>query len=104
MIDKDRLLKPRLAESDYEIPDVGTVRVRVLSWEECSGLQAWTEAKGKTAAVAYRRILSLALVDPVLTEEEAGELMAAATGGEIEDLVRHIVVASGLTEGAQKSP
>jgi hypothetical protein len=103
VIDKDRLLKPRLAEQDYDIPDVGTVRIRLLSWDECAEITRWTE-KGREARDVYRRALALALVDPPLSEDEVDEWLRAAPGGEIENLARHVLVASGLTEGAQKSP
>lgn len=102
MIDKERLLKSRLAEDDYDIPGVGTVRFRVLSWAECAQFQALTD-KGKDSADVYRRILTLALVDPVLSEDEVAEWMGSATGGEIENLVRMVITRSGLVEGAQKS-
>lgn len=102
MIDKELLLKSRLAEEDYDIPGVGTIRIRLLSWKECEEQQAWTN-KGKPLADVYSRILHMALVDPVLTQDEARELLAGAPGGEIEELVSHIVKSSGLVEGAQKS-
>lgn len=102
MIDKELLLKPRLAEEDYDIPGVGTVRVRALSWEECSEFQRWTQ-DGKPTREVYARVLHRSLVDPAISEEEAGTLLGSANGGEIEALVAHIVKASGLVEGAQKS-
>jgi hypothetical protein len=102
VIDKDRLLKPRLAESDYDIPDVGTVRIRRLAWDECAEITAWTE-KGRDSKAVYRRVLALALVDPVLSEDEVAEWMRGAPAGEIEDLARHVLTASGMQEGAQKS-
>lgn len=102
MIDKELLLKPRLAEDDYEIPGVGTVRVRSLSWDECAGFKTYTE-KGKPLRDVYARILHKAMIDPQLTVDEALQWLAGAAGGEIEDLVRHINTSSGLVEGAQKS-
>lgn len=102
MIDKELLLKSRLAEEDYDIPGVGTVRVRALSWEECEEFQRWTQT-GKPQGEVYTRVLHKAFVDPALTVEEAGQLLTSATGGEIEALVARVVKASGLVEGAQKS-
>lgn len=102
MIEKELLLKARLFEEDYDIEGLGTVRVRPLAWAECIEFQEWTTS-GRPAADVYRRVLSRGLVDPAITEAEAGELLEAATGGEIEALVSHIIRLSGLVEGAQKS-
>lgn len=102
MIDKELLLKARLVEEDYDIPGVGTVRVRVLSWEECAEFEKWSKA-GRDGTDVYKRILALAMVAPALTEDEVGEWMRNASGGEIEQLARHIIARSGLVEGAQKS-
>lgn len=102
MIDKELLLKARLFEEDYDIPGVGKVRVRALAWEECEEFQRWSQT-GKPQAEVYTRVLHKAMVDPSLTVEEAATWLGSATGGEIEALVAHIVKASGLVEGAQKS-
>lgn len=98
MIDRDRLLKPRLPEEDYDIEGVGTIRIRQLSWRECVELQGTGDAKKVTA-----KVLSLALVDPVLSPEDVEVWMEAAPGGEIEALSRRITMWSGLREDAQKS-
>lgn len=102
MIDKELLLKPRLAEQDYEIEGVGTIRIRILSWDEVIEFKDWTSG-GQSADDVYSQILHKALVDPELTQEEARLWLQNAPGGEIEDLVQQIVRASGLFEGAQKS-
>jgi hypothetical protein len=103
VLDKDLLLKPRLEEEDYDISDVGTVRIRRLSWFECRELQKIAADDNRDNRDLYGRALALALVDPQLTEDEVGEWMCSATLGEIEDLARHIIRISGLFEGAQKS-
>ena len=102
MIEKELLLKARLFEEDYDIDGLGTVRIRPLAWAECIEFQQWT-TDGRPAAEVYRRVLSRGLVDPAITEDEAGQLLGAATGGEIEALVTRIITRSGLVEGAQKS-
>ncbi len=100
MLDKELLLKPRLEEEDYDIDGVGTVRIRRLSWYECGDIQKMSAADPRDV---YRRVLALAMVDPPISEDEAGEWMCSAPVGEIETLARHILAVSGLTEGAQKS-
>jgi hypothetical protein len=102
VIDKELLLKARLFEEDYEIPGLGTIRIRALSWDECAEFQRWSQ-QGKPTAEVYTRVLHRALVDPTLSEDEAATLLENATGGEIEALVARVIKASGLIEGAQKS-
>lgn len=103
-MDKDKLLAPRadtssgLPEDTVSIPDVGEVRVRGLSRIEAMHVQA---ARGEEAT--ERRILALGLVDPSLTEAEAGQWMKAAVAGEIEPVSRRIAELSGMVEDAPKS-
>lgn len=94
MIEKELLLKPRLAEEDYDIAGVGPVRLRSLSWEECSEFQQLT-GEGLAGEV-YAKALAAALVDPAITVEEAATLLGNAPGGEVEALVNHIFKLSGL--------
>lgn len=97
MIDKAKLLKSRLAETTVDIPGIGTVRVRGLSRAEALAAQ---NLKG--AAAIERRMLALALVDPVMTEAEVGEWQAAAPAGELEPVTDKIQELSGMTQGAAK--
>lgn len=96
-VDKDLLFKPRLPESDVEIPGVGTVRVRGLSRIEAIHVQ---EAKGTEAT--ERRILALGMVDPALTEAEAGQWQRASAAGEIETVTARIAELSGMAPESPK--
>lgn len=98
-MDKADLLRRRLPEREVELPGVGTVRVRGLTRAEALEVQ---KRQGDVAAME-RLILSLGLVDPVLTEDEVGEWYAAAPAGELEPVSQAIVDLSGLGEGATKS-
>jgi hypothetical protein len=96
-VDKDLLLKPRLPEADVEVPGIGVVRVRGLNRAEAMQVQA---AKGTEAT--ERVILALGMVDPPLTEAEAGRWQRNAPAGEIEPVSRRIAELSGLFDGADK--
>lgn len=102
-MDKDKLIAPRtdtpsgLPEDDVNIPDVGTVRVRGLSRAEVFEVQ---QVKGRDAH--ERRILTLGLIDPVLTDNEIRQWQANSPAGEIEPVTNKIRDLSGLGDGADK--
>lgn len=96
-MDKELLFKPRLPEADVDVPGIGMVRVRGLNRAEAMQVQS---AKGTEAT--ERVILALGMVDPQLTEAEAGRWQKAAPAGEIEPVSRRIAELSGMVEGAEK--
>jgi hypothetical protein len=96
-MDKEALFAPRLPEDDVEVPGVGTVRVRGLSRAEAMHVQA---ANGPEAT--ERRILALGMVDPPLTEAEAGRWQKASPAGELEPVTDRIAELSGMKPGADK--
>lgn len=97
-MDKSKLFKLRLGEEDVEVPNVGTVRVRSLSRAEC------LEFQGKETQVAEleRKMLALAMVDPVLTEDEVGEWQKASSAGELTKVLMVVVRISGMDDSALK--
>ena len=97
-VDKSALLAPRLGEGEHEIPGVGTVRIRGLSRAEVLELRQIGEV-----AAWDRRLCSLALVEPRLTEDEVGAWQASAGPREIEDLTGAVLRLSGMADGADKS-
>jgi hypothetical protein len=106
-VDKDLLLKPRLAEADVEIPDVGTVRVRALSRAEVLLVRKATDnadsIDGPRALVLERKMLATALLDPVLSESEVGEWQKVSAAGELEVVSRRIQELSGMLEDSAKA-
>lgn len=96
-MDKDLLFKPRVPEDDVEIPGVGTVRVRGLTRAEAVMV---SETKG--AAATERKTLALGLVDPVLTEAEAGQWQKASTAGELQKVSLRIAELSGMMPDSAK--
>jgi len=96
-MDKELLLKPRLPEADVEVPGIGTVRVRGLNRVEALHVQS---ADGPEPM--ERRLLSLGMVDPTLSESEAGRWMKGSPAGEIEPVTTKIAELSGMYQGADK--
>lgn len=97
-VDRELLLKPRLPEDDVDVPGIGTVRVRGLNRVEVMTMQAVTAIEDRE-----RKMLAAGMVDPKLTESEAGKWQKASPGGEIEPVSTRIAELSGLVEGADKS-
>lgn len=98
MIDRDALLKSRLAERVVDIPDVGQLRIRSLSGEEVATIP---EFKDKTKA-GEEYVLSRAVVDPPLTVADVRAWRAGAPHGEISAVLTEIFELSGLGEEALK--
>ncbi len=96
-MDKELLFKPRLPEADVDVPGVGTVRVRGLSRAEAMHVQ---DVKGTEAR--ERRLVSLGMVDPELTEAEVGKWQKASKASELEPVTEKITELSGLLESSAK--
>lgn len=91
-IDKEALLQKRLGEEDVEIPGVGSVRVRALSRKEAVSIRG----VGMEPEVLERKMLALALVEPVLTETEIEQWQESSDVGEIGNIVDRIIEISGM--------
>jgi hypothetical protein len=113
-MDREKLLAPRadtpsgLPEDQVEVPGVGTVRVRGLSRDEVVGIRKATDndpatVDGKRALVLERKMIALAMIDPELSEADAGQWQRIAPAGELEPVTDKIQELSGLAEGATKS-
>lgn len=102
---KDRLIKPRLPERDVHLEGVGTLRVRGLSHNEVLMIRKATDDKpdGPRVLQLERKMLALALVDPVMTEAEVGQWQQAAPAGELDQVSRVVQELSGLLDNQPKS-
>ncbi|WP_422733997.1 hypothetical protein ACN26Y_29860 [Micromonospora sp. WMMD558] len=97
-VDKDALFRPRCPEDNVELPGVGTVRVRGLTRAEVVQI-----AKGANDGKDMEPLsLSLAMVDPQLTEDEVRQWIGVAGFGEIETLNQRINELSGIAGRADK--
>ena len=96
-MDKAALFAPRLPQSDVEIPGVGTVTVRGLSRVEAMLVQ-----KAEDPETRERKILAFGMVDPQITEHEAGKWQQASAAAELEQVTTVIANLSGLNPDAPK--
>src|SRR5690349_14814183 len=95
---KADLLKGRSEGNRREVtlPSGASVVVRGLTRQEALGV----DGEEMDALELERRMLSCALVDPVMTEDEVGEWQAVASAGELGPLVDAILDLSGMTTEA----
>jgi len=86
-----------MPEDDVEVPGMGAVRVRGLSRLEAIGMQV---AHG-TAAIE-RRTIALAMIDPVMTEDEVGRWQRVSVAGELQGVADKIQALSGMADDSAK--
>lgn len=98
---KARLLKQRLPEDTLVIDGIGEIRVRGLSRGEVFAAQK-TTAKGDVDAME-RRVMSIGMVDPPMTEDEVKQWQTSSPAGEMEAVSTKINELSGLTKTAEKA-
>jgi predicted transcriptional regulator len=98
-MDKALLKKARLAEEDVDLPGVGVIRVRALSRAEALRV---TDTEMPVTRME-QLLLSMAMVDPEMSEQDVAEWQSAASAGELEPVTEVIKRLSGLAEKAAKS-
>lgn len=91
-VDKAALLTKRFGVEDIEVPGVGTVQIRSLTRAEALSVQG-VEMDVESLE---QKLISMAMVDPQLTEAEVKEWQGLATAGEIQVIVEAVVRTSGL--------
>lgn len=104
-MDKDLLLKPRIAEEDVEIPGVGAVRVRALTRAEVMSMRksvADEDPDGPRALAIERKMLAQAMVDPAMSEDDVAAWQSASPAGELDRVVAAVQRMSGMDDGAAK--
>lgn len=99
----EALTTQSLNEEDLPLSS-GLVRVRGLSRGEVFMMRKSQQDGGlKDEGAWERRMVSLALLQPKLTEEQVGAWQQGPAGGDLETLTEKIQELSGLGEGADKS-
>lgn len=98
-VDKALLFQARLPEAEVPLDGLGTVRVRGLSRAEVLEL---AKVDRVTPGATERWTLALALLDPVMTEDEVGEWQRASRAGEMQPVVDKVNELSALDKGQQK--
>jgi len=97
-MDKDLLFKPRLPEDSVVLPGVGTIRVRGLN-----RVEALTVEKITDIAARERRIVSLGMVDPQMSEADVLTWAQAAPADELEQVALKIADLSGILPDSAKA-
>lgn len=93
-MDKELLFKQRLNEITLDVDGIGTIRIRALTRREA------LDFKGEHDAGELEvKMLSLALVDPVLTEDEVRRWQDVAPVGELQVIVDQVIELSGMVKG-----
>ncbi len=92
--------RSKVNEEDYELAEVGWIRIRGISRGEFLIAQ---KRFPDDMAAQERYILSRAVIVPTVTETIAGEWQEASGIQEINALALKINEMSGLTKGADKS-
>lgn len=100
MIDKDALTARRDASTEeVELPTLGgSVRVRGLTRAEALRVTG----KEMDAAVAERKLLAMAMTDPVMSEDDVRQWQRVAPAGELQPVEAAIRRLSGLGSTAVK--
>lgn len=98
-MDKAKLLAGRRETAEVEVEGVGTFTVRALSRAEVLAFKR----DGMTLAEVEALMLSMALVDPELTVNEATTWQQNATATEVGAVVDVITKLSGLEVRADKA-
>lgn len=98
-VSKTDLLKKRFGEEEVEVPGVGKVRVRGLT----RGQALKIEGKEMQVAEMERFLISTAMVEPSLTEDEVEQWQNNTLAGELQGVVEAIVRLSGMEQAAGKA-
>lgn len=95
---KAGLLARRLGDGEHEVPGVGVLKIRGLSRAEVLEVQKLTDI-----AQSDRRMISLAVVEPKLTEADVKVWQENSGASEIEDLTKAVAALSGLAGESAKA-
>lgn len=91
-MDKELLFKSRVQERDVDVDGVGTVRVRALTRGEAMSFRGVHDDPLELEV----RMLAVALVDPVLTEDEVRRWQDGSPAGELQAVVDVVIELSGM--------
>jgi hypothetical protein len=97
-VNKADLLAKSFGVTEVEIDGVGTVVVRPLTRAEALSV----EGVDWRADALERRLLSMAMVEPALTEDEVAEWQSNSPAGQMQPVVAAIVRISGMEEISAK--
>lgn len=98
MLSKEALVNQKFGVEDVELPGLGTVRVRALTRSEA------LEVRGKELPVEEmeRYLISRAMVEPKMTEDDVKAWQDVAPAGQLEPITQAITRLSGMEKTASK--
>lgn len=102
MLTKEQLLATTTATGKpvpFTIPDVGVVMIRPLTRKEAMILRSQGE---KDVMIMEQIILSLAMVEPSMSEEDVAQWQSVCVAGLLEPLMAEIIHISGMTATLDK--
>jgi hypothetical protein len=96
---KSALLAPRADGSEELVLDIGTVRIRPLTRSQAQAVAG----KNFDSAVAERKLIAMAMVEPEMNEADVRQWQKVAPAGEIQRVFDHVVRVSGMESSATKA-
>ena len=97
-VSKADLMKRRFGVEEVEIPDLGTVKIRPLSRAEALEL----EGKPMEPVEQDRKLLTIGVMDPKLTEDEWAEVQSNTPAGLMQPVAKAIARLSGMEQTTAK--
>lgn len=97
-LSKADLLAERLPSEPFTIAGLGCVRIRPLSRLEALEIYGVEMPKMDLE----RRVLALAMVDPVMTQDDVRKWQRACPAGELQPLIKRVLSISGMEDGSPK--
>lgn len=105
-ISRDDLFAIRLAQTEVDIPGLGTVKIRALSREEVLGLRKVKTDEGLSLGddpgAMECHMVALAMTEPALTPADVLRWQKSSPVGELEVVTDAIAEVSGMNSGAVK--
>lgn len=99
VVNKEDLLAKRFGVEDLDVPELGVFKIKALTRAQALEFRD----KEIPVAEAEQRIVSLAVVDPKLSEEDVAELQEHLPAGLLTPLLDRIAELSGMKKEATKS-
>lgn len=96
-MDKSQLISQSVPEGTVDIPGVGEIRIRGLSRYELL-----LAGKIDDTLLMERKLLSMAMLDPKMTEKDVEAWQKASPAGQIAPVVAEVNRLSGVSRQAEK--
>jgi hypothetical protein len=95
-VSTDDLIGPGLPEEDFDVPGIGTIRIRALSLAQAGILSGCHGDEQKLS----HYLLHFGVVNPKLSRAQAKTLLESRRAGDLDGLGEAILQLSGMGKGA----